>query len=209
MPSVTPLWACQPHSIARLTSVGTRAHRDAVPDPARRQVAHPRLGVGLGDPLHLHAAQRVREVVVLGARHRVGQPAQPELLEPGQELLEVLAAERPPHDLRRPRRSLAVDERQDDAGQVAVVELGDGAQGRLINGHERHPRSGRTRFGCHPNGEAGAAAVVATPTAVTCAARGGSPQINVDRNHLHRPTRSEGTQCLTPSRSPTTAPARR
>ena len=59
-------------STAACRSEITYLDGDAVPDPARRQVAHPRLGVGLGDPLHLHAPERVREVVVLGARHRVG-----------------------------------------------------------------------------------------------------------------------------------------
>jgi hypothetical protein len=75
--------------------------------------------------------------VVLGAGDGVGQAAQPELLEAGRELLQVLAAERAAHDLGGARRALAVHHGEDHAGQVAVVELGDGPQGRLVDGHVR------------------------------------------------------------------------
>ena len=67
----------------------------AVEDPARREVPHPRLRVRLRDPLHADPAEGVRQDVVLGAGDRRRQPVELQLAQPGQELLEVLAAERP------------------------------------------------------------------------------------------------------------------
>ncbi len=55
------------------------------------------------------------------------QAIEPELAEPGPELLEVLAAEQAEDELRRVVLAPAGDEGEDEAGQERLVEDGDRA----------------------------------------------------------------------------------
>ncbi len=93
MPSETPLWPCQPLE-HRSTHLGRdAAHGGAVEDPPRRHIAHPRLRVRLGDPHDVHAAERVREHVVLRARDgAAAAPSRLELAQAREEQLEVLSS---------------------------------------------------------------------------------------------------------------------
>ena len=91
-------------------------------DPARRHEIHPRLAVALAHELDGHAADAVGEIVIGRAGHRIGHAPETELVEARQELLVVLVAEDAKHPLSGVGRTAARDERQDQAGEVGVVE---------------------------------------------------------------------------------------
>ena len=110
-------------------------------DPARRHVAHPGLPVRLVHVLDAHAAQVIRQVVVLRARDGVGQPVEPELGEAGQELLEVLAAEGAKDQLGRVGAASPAHRGEDEPGQIRRDRA---AMTRAA------PRSPRSCAGGHP-----------------------------------------------------------
>ena len=64
--------------------------------------------------------------MVLRAGHRVAAGVEPELREPGQELLELLAAEEPEDEVRRLVLAPARHQSEDEAGQQRLVENRDG-----------------------------------------------------------------------------------
>ena len=96
-------------------------------DPARGHVAHPGLPIRFVHVLDAHAAQVIRQVVVLRARDGVGQPVEPELGEAGQELLEVLAAEGAKDQLGGRGTASPAHRGTYEPGQIGVIERGDGA----------------------------------------------------------------------------------
>ena len=57
-----------------------------------------------------------------GARHRIGHAAETQLVEARQELLVVLVAEDAKHPLGGIGSAAARDERQDQAGEIGVIE---------------------------------------------------------------------------------------
>src|SRR6185437_4571794 len=104
--------------------------RGAAPDPARWRIAHPRLAVALAQIAGLHAAKRVRVIVVERAGRRRRLVGQAELLQPWQELLQMLAAEMPEHVVARRLLAAPRDEAQHQRGHQRIVERADGAIGR-------------------------------------------------------------------------------
>src|SRR6185436_3809052 len=82
---------------------GDAADRGAGPDPARRRIAHPGLGVALVDILDLHAADLVRQIVILGARDRMRKLVEAELLQSRKKARQLLAPESSEHHLGRTR----------------------------------------------------------------------------------------------------------
>src|SRR5882757_9116397 len=77
---------------------GHAADRSSPPDPARRRVADPGLAVGLMHVFDRHAADPVREIMILRGSDRRRQPAEAELFEARQETLLLLTAEDPEHE---------------------------------------------------------------------------------------------------------------
>ena len=103
--------------------------RRAAPDPARRRIAHPGLPVALAQVAGLHAAQRIGMIVIERAGRRVGLAGEPELLQAGQELLEMLAAEVAEDVLPRGVLAAPRDQPQDQGRHQRVVERADRAVG--------------------------------------------------------------------------------
>ena len=111
------------------------ADRGPLPDPARRRIAHPGLARALGDVLCLHPAQRVREIMILRTRHGIRQPVEPELLQTGKNLLQMLAAEMREDEAPRVLGAFAADKRQHETRHQRVVEPGHGLVARDIASH--------------------------------------------------------------------------
>src|SRR5581483_6732771 len=84
---------------------GHAADRRALPDPARRRIADPGLGVALIHVFDMHAADPVGEIVILRGGDRRRQACEPKLLEPGEEALLLLATEYAEDELRRVSRA--------------------------------------------------------------------------------------------------------
>ena len=76
--------------------------------------------------------------MILRARDRMWLPVELELSQAGQEQLEVLASEGAEDDLRRASRALAGDEGEEQAGQVAVVQLTDRGPAVDVIAHVAH-----------------------------------------------------------------------
>ncbi|MDT4848835.1 hypothetical protein FQZ97_829370 [compost metagenome] len=123
---------------------GNGAQRGALPGPARRGIAHPDLARGFLYVFHAHAADGVRQIVVTGGRHGWRQARDAQLFEPGQEALEVLAAEDMKDQFGRLAAAAPCDHSHHQAGEVGVVPLRDGGPaGRVA------ARGGRGREGLH------------------------------------------------------------
>src|SRR6185503_2878548 len=141
---------------------GDGADGRARPDPPRWRIPHPCLPVRLAHVFRLHAAETIRQVVVLRARHRMRQAIEAQLGQAGQELLEMLAPEEPEYELRRHGLAPARDEGEDAAGEERLVEQGHRAVSR-----------GRGRRAAHRDrrcsGRMGSA-VTATPSGATASA---------------------------------------
>ena len=99
-------------------------------DPARRHEVHPGLAVALAHEFDGDAADAVGEIVVGRAGDSVRHPPQPQLLEARQELLVMLMAEDAEHPFGRIRGAAARHQREDQAGEVGVVETCCGPHGR-------------------------------------------------------------------------------
>ncbi len=97
-------------------------------DPARRHEIDPGLAVALAHELDRDAADAVGEIVIGGAGDGVGHALEPELLEARQEFLVVLVAEDAEHPLCRIGGRAARDQRQDQAGEIGVIEPRGGRQ---------------------------------------------------------------------------------
>ena len=118
------------HPVLRIPPVEKRARHlarhtaNAGPriDPARRHEIHPRLAVALAHELDSDPADAVGEIVVRRACDRIRHAAQAELVEARQEFLMMLVPENAKHPLGRIARAPARHQRQNQAGEIRVVQ---------------------------------------------------------------------------------------
>ena len=103
---------------------GHAADRGPPPDPARRRIANPGLAVGLVHVFDMDTADPVGEIVILRSRDRRRQMLQAELLQAWQEAFLLLAAKHPEHEFGGISRAAPRHHRQDEAGEIGVVEIG-------------------------------------------------------------------------------------
>ena len=106
---------------------GHTADRGAAPDPARRRIADPGLAVGLVHVFDRHAADPVREIMILRRRDRRRQMAEAEFFQAGQKALLLLAAKHPEHEFRGIGGPAPRHDGEDQAGEIGVIEIGDAA----------------------------------------------------------------------------------
>ncbi|MNL07925.1 hypothetical protein D3C87_1286240 [compost metagenome] len=124
---------------------GNGANGGPVPGPAGRRIPDPdflRCGFDVFDP---DAADGVRQVVIARGRHGGRQSLQAKLLEPGQEALQVLAAEDVEYELGGFAAAAPGHHGHHQPGEIGVIPLGHGGpaggfaagggRGRGANGH--------------------------------------------------------------------------
>src|SRR5258708_3121847 len=104
---------------------GHAADRGAAPNPARRRVADPGLAIGLVHIFDRHAADPVREIVILRGGDRRRQMTETELFQPRQKTFLLLAAKHAEYELGRIGLAAPRHHGQDQAGEESVIEIGD------------------------------------------------------------------------------------
>ena len=129
------IYVAQRHAIVGMPSPQHRARhfarhaadRGAAPDPARRRIADPGLAIGFVHVFDMNAADPVGEVMILRRRHRRRQMAEPEFLQPRQEAFLLLASKHSEYELGSIGRAAPGYDRQNEAGEESVIEIGNAA----------------------------------------------------------------------------------
>src|SRR5258708_39747425 len=103
---------------------GHAADRGTLPDPARRRIANPGLAIGLVHVFDRHAADPVREIMILRRRHRRPQVAQAEFFQSRQKALLLLTAKNPEYEFRGVSRPAPHHHGQNEAGEISMIKLG-------------------------------------------------------------------------------------
>ena len=137
------------HAVLRVPAPqkpAARFDRDAadgrpVVHPPRIPEPYPGLRGGLFHVLDVDPAHAVREDVVLGARHRVRLPVEPQFPEARKEFLFMLATEEPEYPVTDDLRPFAGRDHELEAQEVLVVEprlSGHRRRGRVFRGGYSH-----------------------------------------------------------------------
>src|SRR5258708_2761864 len=123
MPEQNAVVGVPPAQRRARTLAGHAADRGALPDPARRRMADPGLAIRLVHVFDRHAADPVREIMILRRCHRRRQVAQAEFFQPRQKTFLLLTAKNPEYEFRGVSRPAPHHHGQNEAGEISMIKL--------------------------------------------------------------------------------------